>query len=439
MSSVSSPTSSIESLRDVPTPTLQAIKSLIPWRNLRRPSQIPPEGDWLTWLILTGRGWGKTRVGAEWVLENSEHYGRFVLAGRTSGDLRDIMIEGESGILNVAKGERPRYEPSKRRLTFLSGATAVLRSADEPEGFRGIQAEAVWADELAAWEYPEAWDQMQMGFRLGYHPRQIVTTTPRPTPIIRDLMADVGTVVTTGSTYENRANLTETFLERIVKRYEGTRLGRQELHGEVLDDVVGALVSRSMFVHAQPPMIYDASKELVPNFSRGCVAIDPAVSYGIDSDETGIIAVGKGFDLNAYVVDDVSGHYSPREWARKAIATASVHGFDLIVGEVNNGGDMVEATLRGEGWQGGYHAVHATKGKRVRAEAVSGGYERNLHLGAPGFRIIHVRPFPILEDQWCAFVPESPDSPDRVDAEVWALTELMLEPSYSGSQFSMIA
>jgi phage terminase large subunit-like protein len=429
MNNSSSPTSSMQSLSDVPTPTLQAIKRLIPWRNLRRPKQVPPDGDWLTWLILSGRGWGKTRVGAEWVLENSERYGRFVLAGRTSGDLRDIMIEGESGILNVAQGERPKYEPSKRRLTFPSGSVAVLRSADEPEGFRGIQAEAVWADELAAWEYPEAWDQMQMGFRLGFHPRQIVTTTPRPTQIIRDLMADRSTVVTVGSTYENRANLTESFLTRIVQRYEGTRLGRQELHGEILDDIEGALWRRSFFHIAEAPLRYHEG-QTVPEYRRIVVAIDPAVSYGPESDETGIIAAGVGIDGEGYVLDDQSGRFSPLDWARRAIALHDELKADAIVAEVNNGGDLVEANLRSAGFAGHFIKVTASRGKRVRAEPVAGFYEQG--------RIHHVRAFPVLEDQLCSFTPESIVSPDRLDALVWAFTELMVGPVYEG-RVSLIA
>jgi phage terminase large subunit-like protein len=403
---------------------------MIPWRNLRRPSQVPPESDWTTWLILAGRGWGKTRVGAEWVLENSEHYGRFVLAGRTSGDLRDIMIEGESGIMTVAVDPRPHYEPSKRRITFASGSVAVLRSADEPEGFRGLQAEAIWADELAAWEHPEAWDQLQLGFRLGSRAKQIVTTTPRATPIIRDLIADDGTVMTGGSTYENRANLSARFMKEVVRRYEGTRLGRQELYAEILDDIEGALWKREHIVLGEAPMrIHEGTPE--PEYRRIVVAIDPAVTYGPESDETGIVACGVGVDGKGYVLDDQSGRFSPGDWAKRAIALYTDLKADAIVAETNNGGDMVEDTLRTRSFAGHFIKVTASRGKRVRAEPVAALYEQH--------RILHRRPFTELEDQLCNFTPESVVSPDRLDALVWAFTELMLEPSYSGSQFSMIA
>jgi phage terminase large subunit-like protein len=406
-----------------------ALKRQIPWRNLRRPSQIPPDlrtpsQDWLTWLILSGRGWGKTRVGAEWVLANEQRYGRFVLAGRTSGDMRDIMIEGESGIMAIARNDaRPHYEPSKRRITFASGSVAVLRTADEPEGFRGIQAEAVWADELAAWEHPEAWDQLQFGFRLGFQPRQVVTTTPRPTDIIRELIRDPGTVVTGGSTYENRANLTDKFLHSIVKRYEGTRLGRQELYGEILDDIEGALWKRSMIRHDQPPMRHEKGTER-PDYQRIVIAIDPAVSYGPESDETGIILAGRGRDQRGYVIDDMSGRYSPIDWAGRAIGAYRTHSADAIVAEVNNGGDLVEANLRAAGFDGRFIKVTASRGKRVRAEPIAALYEQ--------FRISHLRPFTELEDQLCNFTPESTASPDRLDAMVWAFTELMLGSAYTG-------
>ena len=429
MNSVSLPTSSPQSLSDVPTPTLRAIQKQIPWRNQRRPKQVPPDGDWITWLILSGRGWGKTRVGAEWVLENSEIYGRFVLVGRTAGDMRDIMIEGESGILNVADdAHRPLYEPSKRRLTFPSGAVANLRSADEPETFRGIQAEAIWADELAAWQYPEAWDQMQLGFRLGTQPRQLVTTTPRPTAIIKDLLEDPGTVVTVGSTFENRANLTEAFLHRIVRKYQGTRLERQELHGQILDDLPGALWNYSMFQPGKPPRRYQGT-ELVDDYTRVVVAVDPAVTYGPESDETGIIVAGKLGDTG-YVIEDLSGRFSPGEWAKRVVGAYHQHAADAIVAESNNGGEMVRLTIQREDPSVNVRLVTATKGKRVRAEPISFLYEQG--------KIFHYKPLPELEEQMCTFLPESPTSPDRMDAAVWALTDLMIGPVYEGP-VSMIA
>ena len=403
----------------------------MPWSALARPEQIAPPGDWLTWLILAGRGWGKTRTGAEWVQANVGRYGRWILAGRTSGDLRDIMIEGESGILRIARPpNRPSYEPSKRRLTWPNGAVAVLRSADEPEGFRGLQGEASWVDELAAWEHPEAWKQLQLGIRLGEQPRQVVTTTPRPTPLIRELLADAGTIATRGSTYDNRANLSPKFFRDIVSRYEGTRLGRQELHAEILDDLPGALWSRSLFTYAEAPLRHQHDA-IEPEYTRTVVAIDPAVTYGPESDETGIIVAGIGVDQRGYVRDDQSGRFSPNDWAKRAIAAYEHHHADAIVAETNNGGDMVESMLRVRGYDGRYIKVTASRGKRVRAEPIAGLYEQG--------RISHVRMFTELEDQLCTFTPESVVSPDRLDALVWAFTELMLEPSYSGDQFSMIA
>jgi phage terminase large subunit-like protein len=415
----------------VPKAVLREMLTEMPWSALARPEQIAPSGDWLTWLILAGRGWGKTRTGAEWVQANVHRYGRWILAGRTSGDLRDIMIEGESGILRIARPPlRPSYEPSKRRLTWPNGAVAVLRSADEPEGFRGLQGEASWVDELAAWEHPEAWEQLQLGIRLGEQPRQVVTTTPRPTPLIRGLLAEDGTIATRGSTYENRDNLSAKFFRDIVTRYEGTRMGRQELHAEILDDIEGALWKRSDIFLGEAPLRH-LDGDIQPEYRRIVVAIDPAVTYGPDSDETGIVACGVGIDGLGYVLDDQSGRFSPGDWAKRAIALYTDLKADAIVAEVNNGGDMVEDTLRTRDFAGHFIKVTASRGKRVRAEPVAALYEQH--------RIKHRRAFVELEDQLCNFTPESVVSPDRLDALVWAFTELMLEPSYSGDQFSMIA
>ena len=404
----------------------------LPWELLARPEQKAPPGDWLTWLILAGRGWGKTRTGAEWVHANVQRYGRWILAGRTSGDLRDIMVEGETGLLRTAtRSQRPSYEPSKRRIVWPNGAVAALRSADEPEGFRGLQAEAVWADELAAWENPDAWDQLQLGLRLGDRPRQVVTTTPRPTRQIRDLLRDEGTVATRGSTYDNRANLAPAFFRQIVSRYEGTRLGRQELHAELLEDVEGALWTLAMI---------DATRRLAPGITRGdvverdlarvVVAIDPAVSATEDSDETGIIVAGLGHDGRGYVLADRSTKAHPADWARRAIAAFDDFGADRIVAEVNNGGELVETVLRTIRPSIPYRAVHASRGKRTRAEPIAALYEQG--------RVSHVEPLAALEDQLCTYTPESGDSPDRLDALVWALTDLMLGSQTSGD-FSLVA
>ena len=404
----------------------------MPWDLLARPEQKAPPGDWLTWLILAGRGWGKTRTGAEWVHANVGRYGRWILAGRTSGDLRDIMVEGETGLLRTARpGARPQYEPSKRRIVWPNGAVAALRSADEPEGFRGLQAEAVWADELAAWENPDAWDQLQLGLRLGPRPRQVVTTTPRPTKIIRDLLGDEGTVTTRGSTYDNRANLAPSFFRQIVTRYEGTRLGRQELHAELLTDVEGALWTLAMIdATRRPAPGILRHGEIVRDLSRVVVAIDPAVTANEDSDETGIIVAGLGHDGRGYVLADRTTKAHPSDWAKRAIAAFDEFGADRIVAEVNNGGELVETVLRTVRPSIPFRAVHASRGKRTRAEPVAALYEQG--------RVSHVEPLPVLEDQLCTYTPESGSSPDRLDALVWCLTDLMLGTTTAGD-FSLVA
>lgn len=340
------------------------------------------------------------------------------------------MVEGETGLLRTARANRPQYEPSKRRIVWPNGSVAALRSADEPEGFRGLQAEAVWADELAAWENPDAWDQLQLGLRLGPRPRQVVTTTPRPTKMMRALIADEGTVVTRGSTYDNRANLAPSFFRQIVSRYEGTRLGRQELYAELLEDVEGALWSLAMI---------DGSRRLAPkierhgiaenDLARVVVAIDPAVTMTEDSDETGIVVAGLGHDGRGYVLADRSTKAHPSDWARRAIAAFDEFGADRIVAEVNNGGELVETVLRTIRPSIPYRAVHASRGKRTRAEPIAALYEQG--------RVSHADAMPELEDQLCTFTPESGQSPDRLDALVWALTDLMLGSTTTGA-FSLV-
>jgi len=379
-----------------------------------RPSQIPPAGDWRVWLILAGRGWGKTRTGAEWVRETVKQYRYVNLIAATADDARDIMIEGESGILNICpNSERPTYLPSKRRLEWPNGATSLIFTADEPERLRGKQHMALWADEIAAWRYPESWDQAMLGLRLGDNPRAVATTTPRPVRIVRDLMASPTTVITRGSTYENRENLAGAFLEQIITKYEGTRLGRQELLGEFLEDVEGALWSYAMIVYATK----------LPDMARVVVAIDPATTSGEDSDETGIIVAGLGVDGLGYVLADRSCRLSPDGWARRAVAAYHEFHADRIVAEVNNGGDLVEQVIRTVEARIPYTKVHASRGKRTRAEPVAALYEQG--------KVKHAGAFPELEQQLTGWTPESGDSPDRLDALVWALTTLMIttEPS----------
>jgi phage terminase large subunit-like protein len=385
-----------------------------------RPSQLPPLGDWRVWLILAGRGWGKTRTGAEWVRAQIESGAcrRMILVARTASDVRDVMVEGEGGLLSVCPPwNRPIWTPSTRRLQWSNGAYALTFSADEPDVLRGKQSDGAWADELAAWRRPEAWDQLLMGLRLGDDPKVVVTTTPRATPIIKGLIAQATTRVTGGSTYENWANLAPAFIEQIIQRYEGTRLGRQELYAQVLDDNPGALWTR------------DCIEKLrcvrVPELMRLVVGVDPAISTGEGADETGIVAAGIGRDGHLYVLDDRSLRASPNGWASATLSLYHTLKADRIVAEVNQGGDMVIATLRTIDPHVPIHAVHASRGKAVRAEPIAAFYEQG--------KAHHVGTFPELEDQLCQWTPAENYSPDRLDALVWAATDLMLGADQSVS------
>ena len=387
------------------------------WSLWARSLQLPPPGDWRVWLLLAGRGFGKTRSGAEFVRARVKGgmATRIALVGPTAADVRDVMIEGDSGLLAVASAaERPLYEPSKRRLTWPNGAVALAFSADEPERLRGPQHDLAWCDELASWRYAAAWDNLLLGLRLGADPRAVVTTTPKPTRLVRDVLASPGTVVTRGTTFDNADNLAPAFLDSIVRRYAGTRLGRQELEAELLDDVPGALWSRDA--------IEAARVAAAPDLSRIVVAIDPAASAGEGADETGIVVAGLAHDGQVYVLDDRSGRMSPRAWALKAVAAYKSFAADRIVAEVNNGGDMVEATLRSVESDAPFRALRASRGKAIRAEPVAALYEQG--------RVHHVGCFAALEDQLCGFTADfdraaSGTSPDRLDALVWAVTDLM--------------
>lgn len=383
------------------------------WRFWGRPDQFAPEGEWRVWLVLAGRGWGKTRVGAEWVRQSVKDYAYVNLIAPTADDARDIMVEGESGVLAICPpDERPLYVPSKRRLEWPNGARSLIFTADEPERLRGKQHMRVWADELAAWRYPEAWVQMTMGLRLGKDPRAIATTTPKPVKLVRELMAEPTTIVTRGSTYDNFENLAPQFLEQIVSRYEGTRIGRQELNAELLDDIEGALWKRQE--------IDDLRVRVAPEMQRVVVAIDPAVTSGEDADMTGIVVCGKGVDGFGYVLADRTCRMSPDGWARRATAAYDQFNADRILAEVNNGGDLVERVIRTVGGHYPYRAVHASRGKVTRAEPIAALYEQG--------KIKHVGSFPELEDQMCMYTPDGYDgSPDRVDAMVWAFSDLMLK------------
>ena len=385
------------------------------WEFWARPEQLQPAGAWRTWLILAGRGWGKSRTGAEWVRAQVKAglAGRIALVARTASDVRDVIVEGESGILAISpKDERPIWEPSRRRLTWPhNGAQATTYSADEPDQLRGPQHDGAWCDELAAWRYPEAWDQLRFGLRLGAHPRVVVTTTPRPTKIIRDLIASPDTVVTRGRTRDNVANLAPGVVAELERRYAGSRLGRQELDGEVLDDSAGALW-RWLWIDT-------ARVAKAPDLRRIVVAVDPATTSGEESDETGIVVAGIGYDGRGYILADESGRYRPEKWARKVASAYHAHKADAVIAESNQGGEMVGAVLRAYGSAGlPVRTVHAKRGKATRAEPVAVLYEQG--------RVSHVGSLARLEDQLTTWDPgASGASPDRLDALVYAVTDLL--------------
>ena len=387
------------------------------WHFWARADQLPPPGDWRTWLILAGRGWGKTRTGAEWVRAEVEagRRGRLALIGATAADVRDVMIEGESGIMATARPSfRPTYEPSKRRDSWPNGAIATAYSADEPDRLRGPQHDGAWPDELAAWRYPEALDMLMFGLRIGPDPRSVVTTTPRPTKIIRDLIAAPTTAVTTGSTYDNLENLAPAFAEQIIRKYEGTRLGRQELLAEILTDTPGALWTYAMLEGHRP----------APDLTRCVVGVDPSGGSDVENDEQGIVVGGKGIDGHGYVVADRSCKLSPDGWGRRAVQAYVEFKADAIVVERNFGGDMAAAVVgsaaRAMGVKVKVTMVTASRGKALRAQPVAALYEQG--------RMHHVETFDVLEEQMLTWTPESGTSPDRLDALVWMVTETMLEP-----------
>ena len=394
-----------------------------PWygpHGAARDSQRPPDGEWRTWLLLAGRGFGKTRTAAEWVRREIQERRatRVALVGSTAADVRDVMVEGISGLLAScrAAGLEARYEPSRRRVVFPAlGAVAFTYSAEEPDRLRGPQHDLAWVDEAAAFKGEDAWDQLQFGLRLGQNPRQVVTTTPRPVPLIRRLVKDPTTATTRGSTYDNRDNLAPAFLEQIVARYEGTRLGRQELQGELLEDVEGALWSVALIDAAR------RRREELPELTRIVVAIDPQAGYSPDGDlsETGLVVCGRDAAGEGWVLADASGNFTPNEWAAKAVALWREWHADRIVAEANQGGVMVESTLRTVYAKAPVKLVRASRGKLARAEPVAALYEQG--------KVHHVGGFPELEDQMTGYVPDTATrSPDRMDALVWALTDLLL-------------
>lgn len=391
------------------------------WWFRARPSQLPPrDPDWVYFLMLGGRGSGKTRAGAEWVRDVKNKTSPIALVGPTAADVRDVMIRGPAGILAISPNEDyPSYEPSNRRLVWDNGAVAMCFSAEEPDRLRGPQHAGFWADELAAWQYPdETWANLEFGLRVGDTPRGVITTTPRPIRLLRQLLEDPLSRVSRTSTYANAAQLPQRFLDQIIKRHEGTRLGRQEIYAELLDDVPGALWTRDVLDRDRLPYGFK-----LPDMKRVVVAIDPAMTSGEEADETGIVVAACDWDGRGYVLADLSGHYQPIEWARQAVAQYKFHKADRIVAEINNGGEMVEHTVRTVEANVPFTGVHASRGKVTRAEPVSALYEQG--------RIHHVGMFAALEDQMINFTVDYDrtvnDSPDRVDALVWAFHDLLVD------------
>ena len=404
----------------------QKLELLYCWALWSRSEQEWPAGEWRTWLIMAGRGYGKTRTGAETVRQvvSRGRNQRIALIAPTAGDCREVMVEGESGILNVfPPSQRPHYEPSKRRVTFGNGTRAFLYSAEEPERLRGPQHHFAWCDEIAVYPHiKDLWSNLRFGLRLGDDPRIVATTTPRPEKFLQELIAEADTIVTRGSTFDNAANLPAGQLEYLKRVYGGTRIGRQELDGELLGEAEGALWTRD---------IIEANRvHKAPELTSIVIAIDPATTSGADSDDTGISGFGIGADGEGYVLADATCHIPPAQWAAKAVATFDVLEADRIIGEANNGGDLVELTIRTERKNIPYAKVHASRGKVARAEPIAALYEQG--------RIHHVGRFDALEDEMANFVPgQLTRSPNRVDALVWGASYLMLKPERRGRILSL--
>jgi phage terminase large subunit-like protein len=389
------------------------------WRFWARPDQLAPEGAWRCWLLLGGRGSGKTRSASEWIRDQIESGRRrnIGIIGPTADAVRRIQVEGPSGLLAVAPPWcRPTFEPALRRVVWPNGGMAYLFSSEEPDRLRGPNLDAAWCDELCAFEYVDTtWDMLQMAVRVkgpqGHPPQIIVTTTPRPINVLRQIIASPSTRITKARTLDNSANLDESTVKHLLERYGGTTLGRQELDAEILDSVDGALWGRSLI---------EANRVTsAPAIRRVVVAVDPSVAGGT-GDECGIVAVGLGYDGHAYVLADRSGRMSPERWARRAIELYREQRADRLVCEANNGYELVRITMRAADPNVPVRLVHASRGKAARAEPVAALYEQH--------RVHHVGTFPELEDQLCGWAPlEGGPSPDRLDALVWACTELMLK------------
>lgn len=401
--------------------------SRIVWvKQQARHNQIEPEGDWKTWLILAGRGWGKTRTGAEWLAWQAIYYPktRWAILAPTIGSARDTCIEGDSGVLSVlrrygALRDENGYNRSNGELWLSNGSRIKTFSADQPERLRGPQFHGAWVDELAAFSYSEAWDQLQFGLRLGDSPRAVITTTPRPKPLVKNLInrKDGSVIITRGSTFDNKENLAESALVELQLRYANTRLGRQELYGELLENVEGALWSQNNLDQFR---VDEAPRDM----QRVVVAIDPAVTMNENSDETGIIVAGKNSQGEGFIIADYSTKASPLDWAKRAVDAYRTHNADAIVVEVNNGGDMIPAVIKQVDPSVFVKQVRATRGKQLRAEPIAAFYEQG--------RVHHVGVLDKLEMQMTTWTPDDPKSPDRLDALVWACTDLLDNSNLTG-------
>jgi len=401
------------------TSNKQTIALYTNWLKTARAKQIAPDVDFYIWLILAGRGWGKTRTGAQDIVTYALRHpnSNCAVVAPTHGDLRRVCFGGPSGLLSIIPKEcfikssdQKGYSSSTSEIRLSNGSKISGFAAQEPDRLRGPQFHRAWCDELAAWRYPEAFDQLMFGLRLGAKPQCVITTTPKPTKIIKELIERKDCHVTSGSTFENEANLAESALAMLKDRYEGTTLGRQELYAEVVDNFEGALWNSAEIEETR--LRDDTEREL----TNIIVAIDPAVTANENSDETGIIVVGKDMNNEYYVLEDLSGKYSADKWGRIAIRAYYEWEADRIVAEVNNGGDLVERLLRNIDSDIPYRSVHATRGKLVRAEPIAALYEQK--------RVHHVGYYPELESQMCTYTGDIKTSPDRLDALVWGMSEL---------------
>ena len=389
---------------------------LTDWIKKARPNQIViDEDNYNIQLFLAGRGWGKTLTGAYDVIQYCLMHPNSIcgVIAPTYGDLKRVCFSGESGLLGILDKDLLNdsgYNKSANEIEFYNNSKIIGFPAIEPDRLRGVQFHRVWCDELASWRYRETFDNIMMALRLGNSPKCVITTTPRPTELIKELASRSDTKIIKGSTFDNIANLAPSAIQMLRDRYEGTILGRQELYAEIIEDVDGALWNQQMI---QRGRVKGIARDQLQNI---IVAIDPAVTANKNSDETGIIVVGKGGNGHYYVLDDKSGVMTPEQWAKKSINAFYDWEADRIVAEVNNGGDLVEQLLRSVDSSIPYRSVRASRGKIVRAEPISALYERNL--------VYHVGNFAELESQMCSFDGSLSPSPDRLDALVWGLTEL---------------